>query len=74
MAIGKLTIAAAALVVIAIGASAARHPGEHSTDWKGSTPFIALSCISCEPCNVSLCVLLFRISDMPLAFPTLPLR
>ena len=29
MAIRRLTIAAAALVVLALGASAARHPGKH---------------------------------------------
>lgn len=54
MAIGRLSIAAAALVVLAFGASAARHPGEHCRCMGTSIQPTFLCYLACEPEKVSL--------------------
>ena len=64
MAIGRLSLAAAALIVLAFGGSAARHPGEYCRCVNTSTLFQTSLCyLVCEAEKISLCVLGFRISD-----------
>ena len=68
MAMGRLITAAAALVVLALGASAARQSGEYSSAMQGLQTIQTLTRYIARPESTPRRSSLFRSFDMPSAF------